>query len=350
MRSRIAALLLVVAGLVLCTVTLASHTVGAAPAFDKVVTTFHPVMTQENVDQLRADLAVVRGGSAGLTDQALPALAAATGATPAQVQALIVQKYPAVAAGLQQLPGTLTTFDGFADLLDAQLSNFASVDAIPVDGASPTSIPPGLLGVGAALFLLGLVVLARPQGRAAPMIAVVLGLAVLGACAAASLPGKATDSAQLSKAMKPVMTRAAIDADKADLKVLAEMAMQLQNGLLPDTAEELGVTPQQLSGQLVQASPALGELFVQLPQVQGRFTALVDLLDANLGTWQTASRPSLVVLIRTLLGTALAGIAAGTLLLVRRRPQVVDVRYRVALPAGAVPEQAAAHEDRHLIR
>lgn len=332
MRSRLAAIVLIVSGAVLCAVTLAQHTVPAASPFTKVVASFTPAMTDRSIAQLRSDLKVVDEGASGLSTQALPALAAQTGQTPQQLQAGLAERYPAVTTGLQQLPGITSAFSGFADLLQAQQSNFDSVAAIPVDGVEPTTIPPALLGVGGLLVLLGLGTLLKPRAKGLPRTAVALGLAVIVTALVAGLPHKAGDSAQLKTALAPVLTQQAIDADKQALQVMSAMATQLQSQLLPDTAAALHVTPAQLATQLTSASPALGVLFQQLPAIQNRFTGLVELLDANLADWQQASRPSLVVLIRTLLACAATAVLAGGALLGGRRPDAIDLRTPVAVP------------------
>jgi hypothetical protein len=344
MRSRLAAIVLIVSGVVLCAITLAQHTVPAASPFTKVVAHFKPAMTDHSIAQLRADLRVVGDGADGLSTQALPALAVQTGQTPQQLQAGLAQRYPKVTTGLQQLPGITTAFTGFADLLQAQQSNFDSVAAIPVQGVEPTTIPPALLGVGGLMVLLGLGTLLRPRSKGLPRTAVALGLAVIVTSLVTSLPHKAGDSSQLKAALAPVLTQQAIDADKGALQVMADMATQLQTQLLPDTAAALHVTPAQLAAQLTGASPALGVLFRELPQIQARFTGLVDLLDANLATWQQASKPSLVVLIRTLLACAAAAVVAGGVALSgRRRADRADLPLPVAIPdqqrrQGLVPE------------
>ena len=344
MRSRLAAIVLIVSGVVLCAVTLAQHTVPAASPFTKVVSNFKPAMTDHNILQLRADLKVVGDGADGLSTQALPALATQTGQTPEQLQAGLAQRYPKVTTGLQHLPLITKGFNGFADLLQSQQSNFDSVAAIPVQGVKPTTIPPALLGVGSLMVLLGLGTLVKPRSKGLPRTALALGLAVIATCLVASLPHKARDSAQLKTALAPVLTRQSIDADKRALQVMADMATQLQTQLLPNTAAALHVSPAQLAAQLTGASPALGVLFQQLPQIQARFTSLVDLLDANLATWQQASKPSLVVLIRTLLAcAATAALAGGGALFGRRRADVVDVMIPVAIPVqgsrhGRLPE------------
>jgi hypothetical protein len=333
MRSRLAALLLVLAGAGLCAVTLAQHTGPAASPFAQVVRHFEPVMTQQGVDQLRADLAVVDAGDKGLTGQALPALARATGRTPQQLQAGLSARYPQVATGLQQLPAITAGFSGFADLLQAQLGDFHAVADIPVDGVEPTVIPPALLGLGALLVLLGLGLLARPRSARVAGAALLLGVVVVATVLTASLPQKADASARLKTALAPVLTRSAITADRAALSVMAGLSAQLQTELLPQTAAALHETPAQLAGQLVAASPALGTLLQQLPQVQARFTGLVDLLDTNLEPWQQASRPSLVVLVRVLLAVAVTAAGAGLLVLSgRRRGPVVSVPVAPALP------------------
>lgn len=350
MRARTAGVVLALSGLALTGTTLTVGIVPAAPAVQRVVGQFEPVMTPAGVEQLRADLAVVSAGTAGLTGQALPALAEAQGVTPAELQVGLAEQYRDVATGLQELPATLQAFTGFADLLEAQLANFEAVASLPVEDLEPTTIPPALLAVGVLLVLLGLGVLAAPGRAALPWAALGLGALVLAATLGASLPGKAGDADALRVALEPVMTQQQVDAQRADLAVLGAMAVQLQTELLPETAAALGTTPEQLAGQLVTASPELGALLAALPAVQARFGGLVDLLDANLADWSTATRPSLPLLVRLLLGTGLLAVASGVLALSGRRPRPVVVDLRDAAPPGppvlpGLPQPRAAYGD-----
>lgn len=346
MRQRLAAVILLAAGFTLGALTLAQDTPAAGKPLAQVVDAFAPAMSEEGRAQLRTDLGAVRAGAAGLNTAALPALAEATGQTPAQLQAAIAQQYPDVATGLTELPGILDRFDGVANLLDAQAADFDKVDAIPVDGVTPRTVPPALLAVSALLILLGGGLLLRPSGRALPATAAGLGAVVFALALAATLPAKADASARVAEALDPVLQPAGVAAVQRDLATVNAMAAQLSNDLIPETATALNITPAALVTQLGTASPAVGTLLRELPGAQARFGALSTTLQENTETWRLATRPDLVLVVRTLLVTSAAAVLAGALALSaggvagRRRSEVEPL----AAPVGAggrIPAQPA---------
>lgn len=352
MRQRLAALVLIAAGLTLVGVTLQQNLPAAGTPFAQLVERFGPPMSQPGRAQLHTDLTIVRAGSEGLAEEALPALADATGQTPAQLADQLGTQYPAVATGLQELPGILDRFDGFAALLDSQAADFRKVDAIPISGVTPRTVPPAMIAVGALLALLGVGLLLRPGRRALPATATGLSLAVLVLALAATLPAKADASGRLKTALDPALAPSAVTAVQQDLATVAGMAAQLQNELLPDTAKALGTTPAALAGTLAAASPAVGTLLTDLPQVQERFAGLAALLQANVGTWQKATRPDLSIAVRTLLAVSAVGLLAGLAALTglaaaagRREDELTDdeltgaVAPATTAPAGAIPAQ-----------
>lgn len=349
MRQRLAALLLIAAGLTLGAVTLGQDTPAAGKPLARVVDAFSPAMSDPGRAQLRTDLGTVRAGAAGLDTEALPALAETTGQTPEQLQAAIAQQYPDVAKGLAELPAILDRFDGVATLLDARAADFDKVDAIPVDGVTPRAVPPALLALSALLILLGGGLLLRPSGRALPATAAGLGAVVFVLALAATLPAKADASARVAEALDPVLQPAGVAAVQRDLGTVNAMVTQLTEGLIPETATALNTTPAVLIGQLGTASPAVGALLRDLPAAQARFGALSTTLQENTETWRLATRPDLVLVVRTLLATSAAGALAGVLALTaggvsgRRRSEVEPV----ATPVGAggrIPAQPTSAE------
>lgn len=349
MRQRLAALILLTAGLTLGGVTLGQRTPAAGKPLAEVVNAFGPTMSDSGRAQLRTDLDAVRAGAAGLNTAALPALAQATDQTPAQLQAAIAQRYPDVATGLTELPGILDRFDGVANLLDARAADFDKVDAIPVDGVTPRTVPPALLVVSALLILLGGGLLLRPSGRALPATAAGLGAVVFVLALAVTLPAKADASARVADALDPVLQPAGVAAVQRDLATVNAMAAQLRDELIPQTAAALNTTPAALVTQLGTASPAVGTLLRELPAAQARFGALATTLQENTGTWRLATRPDLVLIVRTLLATSAAAVLAGVLALsagglARRRRSEVEP---VATPEGrgrTIPAQPAPAE------
>jgi len=137
-----------------------------------------PLMTQENVDKFNGYLQGIQGTQADAA-KLIPALAAQLNKTPEQVQQFLGQNFPSLAAMLQSLPQLSKDFSGLlaaiganvaifqkvpagldhyrplVTTMQANVGNFASVDALPRMSLFPWFfIIPGILVVLGSGFLL----------------------------------------------------------------------------------------------------------------------------------------------------------------------------------------------------
>lgn len=97
---------------------------GKASDADTMNENLKPIYTAESIARAKAGLTTVTLMGAQLTDEMLPALALPLSQTPAEVNAFVVQQFPAVAGALQTLPATLGRFSATTAVFDDNLANF----------------------------------------------------------------------------------------------------------------------------------------------------------------------------------------------------------------------------------
>jgi hypothetical protein len=136
---------------------------------------------------------------------------------------------------------------------------------------------------------------------------------------------------------RPVMTKQAIDAFRADLTQLDAASRELNTKVIPGLATQLKLTPDQLSATLTNRYPAVANGVTALPGIVTTFKGVGNLLAAQRSNFKAADTIPAPGLPITLVPWAhllagLVSIGAGTLLLLRPgvRPAVI------AMGAGAV--------------
>jgi len=308
--------MLVGAGLV--ALTLVSNLFAVGPAFENLITDFRPALTQQSLDTARADIAGMSAVQTEFTTKLAPALAQQLGMTPDQFNGFVSTKFPAVAAGMGALPTAVPAFNGLINTLDQQRPLFASADAIPTESLPATTVPWALLGAGLLVFLIGLAALRSPKAGGAA--AVVVGLLLVAAPMALSLPGKASDADQLNANLKPVYTQALVDSATKSLGALGAMGKEMQTGMLPALAVQLKMSPEQLQAFLGTNFPATAQALQTMPASMARFNGLVKVFDQNLGNYETLKPVGLarLILILMVAGGLVAALGAVTVVTSRR--------------------------------
>jgi hypothetical protein len=110
------------------------------------------VLTTQSAQNARADTNTVQAMSTEFTQQTLPDLATALHVTPVQLTAMMAKDFPAVAAGVAQLPQILQRMDTATGLIQANVNNFDQSASIPWAPGSMVAtfwlmMVPGLLAV-----------------------------------------------------------------------------------------------------------------------------------------------------------------------------------------------------------
>lgn len=309
MRKGIAATVVVALGLTLIGVTLGTRLFTAGPAFEVLTDEFRPIMTEERLATLRADVNGLGAAAGELETGVVPSLALALGMTPEELGLFLAERFPDVARGIGALPEIVPRLSGVVGVLEAQRPNFESADAIPTTALPATTVPWLLVAAGALAALAG-VALAR-GGRRAAAAALVLGLAFVAVPLAATLHTKTSNADDLNRALRPVYTEALIADGRESLATVEAMAAEMQAEMLPFLGGQLGLSAEQLQGFLAQGFPSLAGALGGLPAATARFEALVDTFDANLANYErlrpVSLEPILWLVLASGIGVALAG-------------------------------------------
>lgn len=152
-------------GLAVIAVSLVLSVPSKAQAVDSMTDAFRPVFTTEGAAQTRAYLTNFQAMGTQLTGEALPGLATMLDVTPGKLSDSLGQGFPAVAAGLQQLPQILPRFDALVTKIEDNVGNFQLADSIPTTDTATTALEAQLVFPAAVLLLAGLVGLLVPMAR-----------------------------------------------------------------------------------------------------------------------------------------------------------------------------------------
>lgn len=292
MKKRLAAIGVMIVGLVLVIVPIAANLFTVAPAFEDLTDGFRDnVMTDEAVAQARTDIAGLTAVSEEFATQVVPTMSGALGMDVPTFQGFVQQQFPAVAAGVEALPAIATQFTAVVDLIEAQQDNFTQADAIPTDDLPVTTVPWAILGIGVVALIVGLVMMVR-SGLGA-LLAVVLGVLVVAGTLMFSLVGKSTAADDLNDALKPVYTQELIDQSEQALAVVGAMGAEMETGMLPALAQQMGMTAEQVAAFIGENFPTTATALATMPDTMGRFQALVGTFSSQLDNYNTIKSTTL---------------------------------------------------------
>lgn len=282
--SKAAGALIMLVGAALVAITLMNNLFSVGPAFEDLTDDFRPVMTERSIETARADIAGLGAVQEEFTTKLAPALSEQLQMTPEEFDGFVAEQFPAVAAGMGALPTVVPTFNGLIDTLDEQRPLFASADAIPTESVPATTVPWVFLLVGILALVVGLLVLRAP--RTGGKVAVIVGLLVVALPLVLSLPAKAGDADQMNANLSPVYNQELVDNAGGALEVLGAMGAEMQTAMLPALAEQLQMSPDEMSAFLGENFPATAQALQTLPGAMERFTGLVTVFDDNLDNYE----------------------------------------------------------------
>ena len=214
-------------------------------AVDDLTGSLRPLFTDSGLAQVQADVATATDFASDFQTQAVPALAQRLGVAPDELVTTVATNYPAVGAGLQQLPEILRYFDGVQRTMAAQQANFAQADAIPTQDLPNTTVHWLFVALGVSAIALGTVGLAT-RGRVLPSVTAGLGVAVVATTLLLSVPAKTTAVDDLTAAFRPVFSEQGAAQARGYLGTLEAMQQQLTTEALPGVAAMLRITPEEL--------------------------------------------------------------------------------------------------------
>lgn len=298
------AVLFVLLGAAFVTVTLTANLFHVGPAFDRLTNDFRPIMTQQ---ELQADQQSINGLSAAATEiqtKMLPALGQQLGMTTDQLNGMISQQYPDVAAGLAAIPQITPTFTGLITTLDQQRPYFQAADAIPTSSLPAASVPWTLLVVGLLTAGFGVWIWFSP--RAGSIAMAILGAALIIGPLALNLPHKASYADTLNANLKPVYNQQLIDQANASLTTLSKMGTQIQQNMVPGLAVAMKMTPDQVNAFIGQNFPATAAALTSMPDSMTRFQNMVGAFQNRLADYQVLKPVSLVPIVWFMIGGGIA--------------------------------------------
>jgi hypothetical protein len=315
---RMAGVLLVLSGLALVLAALLDHTMSAAPASQRILDSFRPVMKPAAISALQADLNQLGAASQELTTTVVPSLAQSLHLSSAQVDGLLTSRFPATATGMAVMPRLVGSFQQFGGLLASQQSNFRRLDSLPARGVAITTIPWAFFAIGALSGTAGLVTLLG-RSRAVPLGAAGLGALVIVAVVGLSFPPKAVSGDHMTAALRPVLTTSTVQQAEQGLTTVQAMTSQLTTQVIPTVAEQLGVAPVALEASLVRQAPALGVALTRMPDYVVTFHSLLAKLSKAVPDFAKAKKVhGLTFLVWLLLGTAITITLSGTITVIAR--------------------------------
>lgn len=286
MRRSIVAGGVALVGVLLILMTFSENLFRVGTDFEEMNTDFRPIVDEENIAAYQSDIAGFAAAADEFRNGLAPWAAGGLGMTPDQFGAHVAGEYPAVAAGMEAIPGLTDRFGGLIDLLGRERGHFARADAIPTTSFVAQTVPWGFLVLG--IVTLGAAALAWFwRYKPGMFLALTVGLAIVVLSFLMSLPGKAADADDLNDALEPVYTEETVGSAVEALDLVGEMGSEMRTGMFPDMAGQLDVTPDALNATLAAEFPATAGALGTLDDSLTRLSSLAETFATNLDNYDT---------------------------------------------------------------
>lgn len=314
--SKTVAVLIMVVGAGLIAITLFYNLFTAGPAFEKLIIDFRPVLTQSSINTSRAEIESLSAVEKEFTNKLNPALTQLLKMTPEDFNAYLTQSFPAVAAGMDALPTDIAALNTLIDTLESERPLFMSAEDFPTENIPATTIAWVVVGAGLSLFLIGLLMLALPRVGAA--LAVLIGLLLLIAPFALSLPAKGADVDQLKANLAPIYTQKLISDANGAVATIEAMGEEMQSAMLPALATQLTMDSMELQSFIAINFPATAKALQAIPVSMQRFNSTAHIFDTNFANFNTIKPVSFVNLIMALIACGTFVALLGMLVVLKR--------------------------------
>lgn len=290
MRNRLLAGAVALAGIAVLVMTLNGNIFGIADDFEDMTDGFRPVMTDEALAAAKADVAALEAVSQEFNTMVVPQMAAALQMDAQSFGGFMQQQFPAVAAGVQALPEIVAEFNGVVSTLESQQANFEKADQIPTSNLPATTMPWILLGVTIGAVIVALLMFRN--ARSGAVWAAAFGLAVFVGVLVLEFVPKANAADDMNDALRPVYNEQMVQGADGALQVVGAMGNEMQTTMMPALAQQLNLTPEQLSAFLSEF-PATAAALESLPQAMARFDNLVTTFERELPNYQAVQDTAL---------------------------------------------------------
>ena len=290
MSRRLPAFGVLAIGVIVLIVLFASNLFTVGTAFEELTDAFRPIMTEEAIATAEADVAGLGAVAEEFQADLAPAVAQQLQMSPEDLNVFLGTNYPAVAAGVSALPEIVPQFTGVVDLLAEQRSNFESADAIPTTSLPANTVPWIILLIGLGAVVVAILMLGNTKH--AWLIATVFGVLVVASSLLLSFLPKSSAADDMNDALRPVYNEELVAGSAQALGVVGAMGEGIQTRLLPDLAQQLGMTEDQMSGFLSQF-PATEAALGGLGDSLNRFQSMITAFDSQLENYDTIKGTSL---------------------------------------------------------
>lgn len=285
MQRRIESGLVILVGVGLIALAVMTQLFTRAPAFEELTDDFRPFMSDKAIAQMHTDIGGMQAMTAQMNDEMIPSIVGAIGMDPAAFEAYAQENFPATMTGLSQLPAITQNFGGLAHTFAQQQENFQAADGIPMSSLPATTFPWGLVAVGIATAIIGILMFRTV--RLGAILALGLGFLMIVSATLLSWPSKTAKADNLNSALATVMTEEQANGAQGALVVVSEMGDEMQNVMLPALATQMGMTTSEMTTYMTESFPAVGAMFGSMDEVQGRFESMANTMSANLDNYDT---------------------------------------------------------------
>lgn len=264
---RVAGITAVLAGIVIAVSPFAFKLMGNANGGERVTDRFRTTLNAKGLANLQGGFNTVAAMGGEFFSRTLPDARRAVHQTPAQFQASLQRRFPAIADAEKNVPPVVKIVQPRIPALVASGHDFERVDELPFLGLPISAVPWILLGLGIAVAGLGAVVLARPTRGGAALVAVV-GLGLVAVPLAVDLPGRADAAVRLDHlgafVFSPKIAPVALQTGER----LDRMVREVNTQFIPQAAARLHETPKQFTAQLAARYPAVAKGLQQWPTIR----------------------------------------------------------------------------------
>ncbi|MGI9019194.1 MAG: hypothetical protein ACR2G3_00595 [Solirubrobacterales bacterium] len=282
----------------------------ASRAADTLVTITSPIVTEVELERLRADFEQASAVAQEMEQRGLPYLAEIAGRTPAELLAELEDRAPGFSAGVSRYPEIEALADGVITNLEQRRDQFESTASLPGLGLTLRDAVWIELVLGLLLIGAGAAGVARPRRALA---AAILGVGALLVAVPLILdhPEKTAETDAVLDSLRP------FSAEKVEARATAlATARDLFDGFTEEAvsyaASEAGRTAPEVAAELAEANPELSSSsLTEIAVILDRFGALVTFSERLQPLLVTADELSARTTMWILIGPGIALVLAG---------------------------------------
>lgn len=287
-RARVIAVLALVIGVALVAIPIVTNLFSKASAVDDLTGDLRPAFTDAQLAQADADMTAIELMAAQLGGEAIPALAEQFGVAPDAFAGQLATDHPAVGAGMQQLDAILPWFRALVDGLQAEQADFRLADAIPTKDLPAIVVPFLFLVPGLVVAAAVVADLRRRRSVLAAPVALGIGLVLVIAPLAMSVPAKTQAVDDLTDAFRPAFSDSGLATTREHLDTVHAMIDELVADALPALAAGLEMPEADFQAFLAEQFPDVAAGLGSIDEILGRFDGLVAAVESDVDSFRGA--------------------------------------------------------------